>query len=64
VTKTIQGVSGSTFNLYSLLPFVPSAGDAFVVSPGCDKQTATCQLFSNLVNFGGTPYIPPPEISI
>ena len=64
VTATIAGVSGNTFNLYSLLPYTPAAGDTFNVYPGCDKQIATCQAFGNLVNYGGTPYIPFPEVSI
>jgi hypothetical protein len=64
VTKTIAGVSGNTFVLHGLLPYAPSAGDTFTASAGCDKQIATCQLFSNLANFGGTPYIPVPEVQI
>lgn len=41
------------------LPSVPGIGDAFNVSPGCDKLQATCSgKFANLPNFGGYPYIP------
>jgi uncharacterized phage protein (TIGR02218 family) len=36
-----------------------AAGDAFTVTPGCDKQFATCKTkFSNAVNFRGAPYMP------
>ncbi|MDE2182893.1 MAG: DUF2163 domain-containing protein [Alphaproteobacteria bacterium] len=35
------------------------AGDAFSVTPGCDKQFATCKSkFANAVNFRGFPYMP------
>ena len=64
VTVTILGQSISTFQLYGLLPYLPSPGDTFTVSAGCDKQTATCSLFGNLVNFGGTPNIPVPEVTV
>jgi uncharacterized phage protein (TIGR02218 family) len=37
----------------------PTIGDAFTISPGCDKQQSTCTVkFNNLPNFGGQPYIP------
>jgi uncharacterized phage protein (TIGR02218 family) len=37
----------------------PTVGDAFTVSPGCDKTQATCDVkFGNLPNFGGQPYVP------
>ena len=64
VTVTILQQSISTFLLYGLLPYLPSPGDTFTVSAGCDKQTATCSLFGNLVNFGGTPNIPIPEVTV
>lgn len=35
------------------------AGDAFVVTAGCDKQMATCRnVFNNLKNFRGFPHMP------
>lgn len=43
------------------LPFAVSPGDAFTAYPGCDKQATTCEAFNNFPNFGGFPYIPPPE---
>jgi|SRR3954468_9900052 uncharacterized phage protein (TIGR02218 family) len=47
------------------LPAVPTAGDTFTIYPGCDKTQATCSgKFSNLVNFGGFPYVPVPETAI
>lgn len=48
--------------LVAPLPSVPSAGDAFVVTPGCDKRQSTCSSkFSNLSRFRGYPYVPVPE---
>jgi uncharacterized phage protein (TIGR02218 family) len=36
-----------------------AAGDAFSVTPGCDKQFATCRTrFGNAVNFRGFPFMP------
>jgi uncharacterized phage protein (TIGR02218 family) len=46
------------------LPYDPSfhtiaPGDAFSLTPGCDKSFATCQAkFGNGVNFRGFPHIP------
>jgi uncharacterized phage protein (TIGR02218 family) len=35
------------------------AGDAFVVTAGCDKQLATCRArFANVVNYRGFPHMP------
>jgi len=64
VTVTILSQSVSTFLLYGLPPYLPAPGDTFTVSAGCDKQPATCSLFGNLVNFGGTPNIPVPEVTV
>ncbi len=54
------GASGSII-LLSAFPYAVAAGDTFTAYPGCDKQLATCGLFGNTANFGGQPYIPPPE---
>lgn len=36
-----------------------SAGDAFTIYPGCDKQQSTCSAkFNNLIHFRGFPYVP------
>ncbi len=54
----------AAFQLLSPFPFLPQAGDQFVAYPGCDKQAATCAAFGNSANFGGMPYISPPETSV
>ena len=53
---------GSTFGLLSPFPFEIAPGDNFVVVAGCNKSN--CSSFSNLPNFGGTPFIPAPEVSL
>ena len=56
--------AGGNFTLLSPFPFPVAAGDTLVAYPGCDKQQATCTAFGNISNFGGEPYIPPPETSV
>ncbi len=53
--------------IYLLHPWIfpVVVGDQFTVLPGCDHTVDTCTLiFNNLINFGGFPYIPPPETAI
>jgi uncharacterized phage protein (TIGR02218 family) len=46
------------------LPSVPTVGDTFTVAYGCDHTRGTCQSkFSNLINFRGFPFVPPPQIA-
>jgi uncharacterized phage protein (TIGR02218 family) len=53
-----DGVS-VTLELWQAMPHPLGAGDAFVVTAGCDKRFATCRdRFANAVNFRGFPHIP------
>ncbi len=64
-SRTIAQLSGGNVALLQawLEPVV--VGDAFQLLPGCDHTLATCQnTFDNLINFGGFPYIPPPELAV
>lgn len=46
-----------------LLPV--SVGDTFSVLVGCDHTPTTCTVkFGNLINFGGTPFVPPSESAV
>jgi len=67
VTRTVRtylNASGQIL-LYIPLPNAPSTGDAFSAAPGCDHTMSTCTTkFSNLINFGGAPFIPVPESSV
>jgi len=57
--KTYLQGSPGTASVILPLPVAPSAGDAFTIYPGCDKQQSTCQnKFNNLINFRGFPYVP------
>jgi hypothetical protein len=58
------GGAGGLFTLLSPFPFTIADGDDLVAYPGCNKQLATCELFGNQANFGGQPFIPPPETSV
>lgn len=45
--------------LWQAPPAPIAAGDAFTISPGCDKSFATCQAkFGNGINFRGFPHLP------
>lgn len=54
----------ATLTLRAPLPFPAAAGDSFTAYPGCDKQLNTCGAFNNTGNFGGTPFIPVPEVAL
>ena len=64
ISRTVSFWSGTYLIPLQPFPFSISAGDAFTVTAGCDKQMATCTAFGNLANFGGEPYIPIPEVSL
>jgi hypothetical protein len=53
----------STVVLDYPFPFPVNAGDGYTIYAGCDKQMSTCTNFGNLVNYGGFPYIPVPELA-
>ncbi len=62
---TIRSViPGQSLTLMYPLPTQPTAGDAFTTAYGCDHTPNTCVArFSNLANFRGFPYVPPPQIA-
>jgi uncharacterized phage protein (TIGR02218 family) len=48
-----------TFTLWLPMPNTIQTGDAYSVTPGCDKRFATCRtIYANSANFGGFPYVP------
>lgn len=56
-----HGAAGGlvALQLWQAPPAPIAPGDAFTVSPGCDKSFATCQSkFGNGINFRGFPHIP------
>lgn len=51
--------------LANAVPLPLAIGDTFTLFAGCDKTTATCQnTFNKLINFGGQPFVPNPEVAI
>jgi len=66
VTATIGSVVDDTsMTLLYPLESAPSPGDGFTVYYGCDHTPGTCNSkFSNLANFRGFPYVPPPQMAI
>jgi len=49
----------AVLSLWQAMPEPLAAGDAFVVTAGCDKRFATCRdRFANALNFRGFPHIP------
>lgn len=62
-SATIKTWDGTNLALFAPLPFTPAPTDTFTAYPGCNKSLTACTQFNNLVNFGGFPFIPPPEIA-
>jgi hypothetical protein len=63
LTRMITGWGGpgQPFTLLDGFPNPVNAGDAFTVTPGCNKTQPSCNAFGNILNFGGFPYVPVPE---
>jgi hypothetical protein len=60
--RTISNWDGAkTLALINPFNYAVSAGDTFTIFPGCNKTLATCEAVNNKENFGGFPFIPPPE---
>jgi uncharacterized phage protein (TIGR02218 family) len=62
-----QGIEAgnAVFQLWQAPPATIAPGDAFSVTPGCDKSFATCRAkFGNGVNFRGFPHMPTTDFII
>jgi uncharacterized protein len=60
-----QQLSTTSLQLANAMPLPLAIGDTFVALPGCDKTAATCSSkFGNLINFGGQPFVPSPEMAV
>lgn len=58
-TSKVKTFGATEVTLWEPLVYVIAAGDAYTMTPGCDKLTQTCKdKFDNFVNFGGFPTIP------
>ena len=62
ITRTIKDNGVSSLTLISPLPAVPTVGDTYTISYGCDLTQGTCGTkFNNLGRFKASPYCPVPE---
>jgi len=59
--RTVKIHSGGELLLAYPLPMPVTAGDAYVIWPGCDGTHARCGAFGNQPRFRGQPDIPAPE---
>ena len=55
--RTINSVSGGTLTLDNIGPGL-AVGVVVTAYPGCNRTMTNCTSFSNLLNYGGQPYIP------
>lgn len=44
--------------LWQVMPHRIAIGDTYRMIAGCDKSLARCEVFNNVLNFGGFPYVP------
>ena len=60
LSQTVKLHASGVLTMMNPWLLTPSVGDTFSVIAGCDKTPTTCQnKFNNLINFGGTPFVPP-----
>lgn len=54
----------ANLRLWSAIPDSVKPGDELVLTPGCNKQFATCRdRFANSINFKGFPHMPGPDFA-
>jgi len=57
--RMIRSSTAGTYIITNEFPFAISAGDGYIIYPGCDKTGITCRnIFDNVLNFGGFLFIP------
>ena len=58
----VKQAATGTITLALPMTYQITAGDAYSVSAGCDKNLSTCRdTYSNAINFRGCPHIPGPD---
>lgn len=65
VSRWVSGSPGQ-LTLVSAIPLHVVTGDVFTAFAGCDRTPGSggCTKFSNIANFRGFPYVPPPETAV
>lgn len=63
LTRTVKTFTSGAIYPTSPFPYTVVAGDAFLITPGCDKrQNGDClSKYNNVIHFKGMPFIPVPE---
>jgi uncharacterized phage protein (TIGR02218 family) len=60
LSQTVKLHASGVLTMMNPWLIAPNVGDTFSVVAGCDRTPTMCQnKFSNLVNFGGTTFVPP-----
>jgi uncharacterized phage protein (TIGR02218 family) len=54
----IKSFAAGVITTFEPFYYLPVSGNAYSMVRGCRKRLADCQGYSNVVNFGGFPYIP------
>lgn len=62
-TRVVEGNTGTGTTVVRV-PFFSAVtiGDSLEIVPGCEHTIQACTRFANLINFGGEPFIPIPEV--
>jgi uncharacterized phage protein (TIGR02218 family) len=63
LTRTVKSYAGGKVYPTKAFPYAIASGDAFTITPGCDKlQNGDClNKYNNVIRFKGFPFIPVPE---
>ncbi len=54
----IKSFAAGVITTFEPFYYLPVVGDAYTMVRGCRKRLSDCQAYSNVVNFGGFPFIP------
>jgi uncharacterized phage protein (TIGR02218 family) len=62
IARTVQSHISTALSFSRPFPFTVVAGDAFTITPGCNKAFSTCGTkYANQLKFRGHPFVPVPE---
>lgn len=62
IARTVQAHVSTSLTFSRPFPFTVTVGDAFTITPGCNKSFSTCGTkYANTLRFRGHPFVPVPE---
>lgn len=66
LARTVRLHAGGAVEFFESFPQAPAVGDAFTLTPGCDRSLGAggCAKYNNRLRFRGTPFIPKPETAM